>query len=150
MSACGARRSGGHDGPRTMTPFGERVRTLRAERGVTLVEMAEALGVSPAYLSALEHGKRGRPSFTLIQGVIHKLGIIWDEADRLVRLADLSHPRVVVDTAGLAPEATLLANRLAREVALLSADDLRGIAAILDEAAARRAFAEGSLDRMPR
>jgi transcriptional regulator with XRE-family HTH domain len=121
-----------------MTPFGQRVRELRAARGVTLAEMATLLGVTPAYLSALEHGKRGRPTFTLIQGVIHVLGVIWDEADELIRLADLSHPRVTVDTAGLDPEATLLANRLAREIAALEPQDLQQLSAVLDEAAARR------------
>jgi transcriptional regulator with XRE-family HTH domain len=121
-----------------VTPFGQRVRALREARGMSLAQMAEGLGVSPAYLSALEHGKRGRPTFTLIQGTIHLLGVIWDEADELVRLADLSHPRVTIDTAGLEPEATLLANRLAREVGLLEDADLRRLAAVLDEAAARR------------
>jgi transcriptional regulator with XRE-family HTH domain len=124
-----------------MTPFGSRVRSLRAQRGVTLAQMAAVLGVTPAYLSALEHGKRGRPTFTLIQGVIHVLGVIWDEADELVRLADLSHPRVTVDTAGLEPEATLFANRLAREIAELETGELDRLAAVLDEAAARRAGA---------
>ena len=83
--------------------------------------------MTPAYLSALEHGKRGRPTFALIQGVIHLLGVIWDEADELVRLADLSHPRVTVDTAGLEPEATLLANRLAREIARAGAGGSRSV-----------------------
>uniref|UniRef100_A0A9E7ZU02 Helix-turn-helix domain-containing protein n=1 Tax=Bosea sp. NBC_00436 TaxID=2969620 RepID=A0A9E7ZU02_9HYPH len=121
-----------------MTPFGQRVRALREARGMSLAQMAEGLGVSPAYLSALEHGKRGRPTFTLIQGAIHLLGVIWDEADELVRLADLSHPRVIIDTAGLDPEATLLANRLSREIGLLEGEDLHRLAAILDEATARR------------
>ncbi|MFJ5368197.1 helix-turn-helix domain-containing protein [Bosea sp. CER48] len=121
-----------------MTPFGRRVRELRERRGLTLADMAAGLGVTPAYLSALEHGKRGRPTFTLIQGAIHLLGVIWDEADELIRLADLSHPRVTVDTAGLDSEATLFANRLARDIAELESEDLRRLAAILDEAAARR------------
>ncbi|CAM5774119.1 helix-turn-helix domain-containing protein [Bosea minatitlanensis] len=121
-----------------MTPFGRRVRELREKRGITLARMAAGLGVTPAYLSALEHGKRGRPTFSLIQGVIHQLGVIWDEADELVRLADLSHPRVTVDTAGLEAEATLFANRLAREIAALDLADLRRLGAVLDEAAARR------------
>jgi transcriptional regulator with XRE-family HTH domain len=120
-----------------VTPFGQRVRELRAQRGITLAEMAEGLGVTPAYLSALEHGKRGRPTFTLIQGAIHLLGIIWDEADELVRLADLSHPRVTIDTAGLEPEATLLANRLSREIAELDSSDLQALTQILDKAAGR-------------
>jgi transcriptional regulator with XRE-family HTH domain len=121
-----------------VTPFGRRVRELREQRGITLADMAGVLGVTPAYLSALEHGKRGRPTFTLIQGVIHVLGVIWDEADELVRLADLSHPRVTVDTAGLDPEATLLANRLAREIGQLDPEDLTRLCTVLDEAAARR------------
>lgn len=127
-----------------MTPFGQRVRELRAARGVTLAQMAEALGVTAAYLSALEHGKRGRPTFTLIQGAIHVLGVIWDEADELVRLADLSHPRVVIDTAGLEPAATLLANRLAREIGALAQGELTQLADLLDQAAARRQAAEKS------
>ena len=121
-----------------MTPFGQRVRALREARGMSLAQMAEGLGVSPAYLSALEHGKRGRPTFTLIQGAIHLLGVIWDEADELVRLADLSHPRVTVDTAGLEPEATLFANRLAREIEWLGPSDLAALSSILDSAARRR------------
>lgn len=126
-----------------MTPFGRRVRDHRAQRGITLAQMAGVLGVTPAYLSALEHGKRGRPTFTLIQGVIHVLGVIWDEADELVRLADLSHPRVTVDTAGLEPDATLLANRLAREIGELEPEDLERLATVLDEAVARRNRPEG-------
>lgn len=125
-----------------MTPFGQRVRELRAARGVTLARMAASLGVTPAYLSALEHGKRGRPTFTLIQGAIHVLGVIWDEADELVRLADLSHPRVVVDTAGLDPEATLLANRLAREIGALGPGALQKLSDVLDEALAARVGAD--------
>ncbi len=120
-----------------MTPFGQRVRDHREKRGMTLAQMAAVLGVTPAYLSALEHGKRGRPTFTLIQGVIHVLGVIWDEADELVRLADLSHPRVTVDTAGLDAEATLFANRLAREIGYLSSSDLDALTAVLDRASGR-------------
>ncbi|MEO1747743.1 MAG: helix-turn-helix transcriptional regulator, partial [Pseudomonadota bacterium] len=57
-----------------MTPFGRRVRELRQERGITQKEMAKALGVTPAYLSALEHRKRGTPRWMLIQEIIGFLG----------------------------------------------------------------------------
>src|SRR5260370_20025271 len=86
-----------------MTPFGERLRALRAERGMTLKTMAGALGLSPAYLSSLEHGRRGRPTHAMVVAICAQLNIIWDEADELMRLARISHPRVTVDTAGGLP-----------------------------------------------
>ena len=99
-----------------MTPFGERMRNLRAARGLALKDMAAGLGVSPAYLSALEHGQRGRPNRRFVHRVCQYLGIIWDEAEALQALADRSHPRVTVDTAGLSPRATEFANRLAERI----------------------------------
>ncbi len=107
-----------------MTPFGQRLRELREARGLAAKEMAAGLGVSPAYLSALEHGKRGRPNKRFVHRVCQYLGIIWDEAETLQETAELSHPRVVVDTAGLSPEATELANRLAREIGELPQETL--------------------------
>jgi transcriptional regulator with XRE-family HTH domain len=84
--------------------------------------MAADLGVSPAYLSALEHGHRGRPNRRFVHRVCQTLNIIWDEAEELQRLADLSHPRTTVDTAGLSPEATELANRLSEQIDRLPQD----------------------------
>ena len=99
-----------------MTPFGAKLRRLRAERSLQLKEMAAGLGVSAAYLSALEHGHRGRPSSGLVQQISAYFNLAWDDVDELKRLAELSHPRVVVDTAGLSPRATELANRLAEVI----------------------------------
>jgi transcriptional regulator with XRE-family HTH domain len=107
-----------------MTPFGARLREIREARGMTLKSMAAAIGVSPAYLSALEHGRRGRPTWDLLQRIIGHLNIIWDEADELERLADLSHPRIVIDTEGLSPKATELANRLAECIGSLDEERL--------------------------
>jgi len=115
-----------------MTPFGERMRKMRAERGITLKEMANDIGVSSAYLSALEHGKRGRPGWHLLQRIISYFNIIWDEAEDVVRLARISHPRVVIDTSGLEPQATELANRLADDVSNLDAKELADLLAVLN------------------
>ena len=114
-----------------MTPFGERLRALRTERGMTLKAMAAALGLSPAYLSALEHGRRGRPTHALVIAICAQLNIIWDDADELIRLARLSHPRVTVDTAGLAADATELANLLAERIRKLPPATVERLLAIL-------------------
>lgn len=115
-----------------MTPFGERVRELRAEHGVSLRRMAADLEVSPAYLSALEHGHRSRPNWGLVQRMIAYFGLIWDDADELLDLARISHPRVVIDTSGLNPEATRLANRLAISIHRLDAAQLAALNALLE------------------
>lgn len=107
-----------------MTPFGMKIRDLRTARGVSLKEMAAALGVSSAYLSALEHGRRGRPGSGLIQQICGYFNLIWDEAEELQRLARMSHPRVVVDTSGLSPKATELANMLAEKIGELDEETL--------------------------
>ena len=115
-----------------MTPFGARLRALRAERGMTLKDLAAQLQVSAAYLSALEHGKRGAPRPGLVHQVCEALGLIWDQAEDLAQLARLSHPRVVVDTAGLTPEQTALANRLAASIRRLSPETIAALHALLD------------------
>lgn len=99
-----------------MTPFGTKIRALRKSRQITLKKMAEDLGVSSAYFSALEHGHRGRPGSGLVQQVCGYFDLMWDDAEELRRLAQISHPRVVVDTAGLSPKATELANTLADNI----------------------------------
>ena len=107
-----------------MTPLGAKLRALREERGVSLKDMAKALRVSSAYLSALEHGRRGKPTWILLQRIITYFNVIWDEAEDLQRLAELSDPKVSIDTAGLVPEATELANRLAKDIGRLSVEAL--------------------------
>jgi transcriptional regulator with XRE-family HTH domain len=110
-----------------MTPFGARLRAMRAARGVTQKEMADAIGVSPAYLSALEHGRRGVPSWATVQAIIGYFNVIWDEAEELQKLAKASHPRAVIDTAGLSPEATELANLLAAHIGELDDAEIAGL-----------------------
>ena len=115
-----------------MTPFGARLRALREQRGITQKDLAEALQVSSAYLSALEHGKRGAPSAGLVHQVNEFFGLIWDDADDLAQLARLSNPRVTVNTAGLTPEQTALANRLAQSIRRLPPETVAALHAILD------------------
>lgn len=108
-----------------MTPLGAKIRELREARGISLKDMASALNVSSAYLSALEHGRRGRPTGFLLHRMIAFFNVIWDEAEELQRLAEISDPKVSIDTGGLTPEATELANRLRDDIARLEPEDLK-------------------------
>ncbi len=108
-----------------MTPFGAKIREMRAKRNVSLKDMATALQVSSAYLSALEHGKRGRPTWFMVQRIISYFNVIWDEAEELQRLAEISDPKIAIDTSGLHPEATEFANLLSMKISGLSEDSLK-------------------------
>ncbi len=115
-----------------MTPFGTRVRELRQRKGVTLKAMASALKLSPAYLSALEHGRRGRPSPALVVQICEYFHLIWDDYEEMHRLARLSHPKITVDTGGLSASATELANRLAERIATLDAETVAKMLRLLE------------------
>src|SRR6188768_553114 len=106
-------------------PIGAKIRQLREARGISLKQMAAALNVSSAYLSALEHGRRGKPTGFLLHRMITFFNVIWDEAEELQRLAEVSDPKVTIDTGGLVPEATEFTNRLALDIGQLEAEDLR-------------------------
>lgn len=117
-----------------MTPFGSKIRQLRKTKQVTQKQMAAELGVSPAYFSALEHGHRGQPGSGLIQQICAYFEMSWEASEELELLAKLSHPRVTVDTSGLSPKATELANTLAETIGDL---DDQTIEWILAEIASR-------------
>jgi len=108
-----------------MTPFGARMREWRRENSLTQQQQAEFLGVSKAYISALETGARGQPSAVLVDQICVWLGLIWDDAEELKRLASLSHPKPSIDVRNHSAEAVYLANLLAQNINRLSADDCR-------------------------
>jgi transcriptional regulator with XRE-family HTH domain len=127
-----------------MTPFGAKLRTIRAGRQITLRAMAAALDISPAYLSALEHGRRGAPSPGLIYQICEKFGLIWDDAHDLADLARVSKPKLRLDSAGLTPEQTALANRFARQLRHLPQETVAAIETLLRDSNQR------SQDQLPR
>lgn len=119
-----------------MTPFGLKLRELRSKKQVTQKKMAQDLNISAAYLSALEHGKRGVPSWQMLQRIIHYFNIIWDEAEELIEIAGHSRTKTTINTIGLSPKANILANRFAAEINQLDEQSLDKVLAVLDGSAA--------------
>lgn len=112
---------------------------MRAARGIALKAMAHEVGVSPAYLSALEHGHRGKPTWYLVQRIISFFNVIWDEAEELERLAEISDPKVTLYTAGLTPAVTEASNVFAKKIRSLTDEDAQDVMRILNRAHDRTA-----------
>ena len=114
-----------------MTPFGKKMRDWRRIKGLTQQQQAEILGVSTAYISALEMGTRGQPSTAFVDQICVWMGLIWDDAEELKRLAMVSHPKPYIDVRGQSAEAVYLANYLAENIQRLSAEDCRYLARVI-------------------
>ena len=59
--------------------LGERVRRRRKSLSLTAKDLAESAGVSPSYISQLEHGKQDRPSLEVLGALAAALGISTSE-----------------------------------------------------------------------
>jgi len=116
-----------------MTPFGLKLRQLRRDAHLNQKETAAKLGVSAAYLSAIECGRKGAPSFVFIQRVMTLFNIIWDDADDLMRLAQLSHPKLMIDTRNLNVTTTQFAYDLAENIHHLSEEDIAALRRLLSD-----------------
>jgi hypothetical protein len=66
-----------------------------------------------------------------VQQVAAYFNLAWDQVDELRALAELSDPRVVIETAGLSPLATECANELASAIGQLDERALAGILACI-------------------
>ncbi len=75
---------------RALTGVGPRLKRLRTERGMTLVGLSEATGISKSVLSRLESGQR-RPSLELLLPIaqVHQVPL-----DELVGAPEVGDPRI--------------------------------------------------------
>lgn len=113
------------------TLLGKELRKLRIDRSERLADMAARVGKSPAFISAVETGKKSPPSGfeDMIAGIY---GLAVDHWERLRSAADQARHTFALqpnnalakDTAGL----------LARKIDTLSEDQLNAIKAILHRA----------------
>ena len=99
-----------------MTPFGKKLKELRKKRNLTLKDQSKFFKLSQSYLSAVENGKKGRPSIIFVDQLCVWLNLIWDEAEELKQLADLSHTNISINTKKLSVEATYFSNLLAKNI----------------------------------
>lgn len=104
-----------------LTEFGKFCRKLRIDHNELLKNMADKLGVTPAYLSAVEIGKRNIP-----QHWIQQLSSIYylnnEQIANLKEAARLSEKQVKIDLAGYSNDDRDFVLSFAREFKSLDPD----------------------------
>ena len=113
------------------TEFGKRVQQLRQLNGLTLFEVAQKMGVSSAFLSAVENGRKRVPD-----EFVEKLGAVvpaaHEQAHELEALANQARRQVVVPLPKASRQDADLATVLARKFNSLSEAQKDRIREIID------------------
>ncbi|MGN6279868.1 MAG: helix-turn-helix domain-containing protein [Sphingomonas sp.] len=76
-------------GEKMLTPFGEKCREIRKQKGMLLIEMAHVAEVSPGFLSLVETGRKAIPD-RLVTALIQNLDLAPRLANELTSAAALS------------------------------------------------------------
>lgn len=114
------------------TEFGKFLRKARIDRGLLLKDMAEGLGVSSAYLSAVETGKK-TVSDELARKVALYLGIDTRSSDfsELEDAVHISRGQVAIEVKGMSQRHQETALAFARQFGEMQPTDLDKLLALL-------------------
>lgn len=109
-----------------LTDFGKAVRKARIDTGETLGSMADALKVTPAFLSSVETGRKKVPDnlVSQVRDFFRSRGVLLNELDELAAVANRS-----VSLEGLSPQHQMLVAGFARSS--LDAETLQKMASLL-------------------
>lgn len=104
-----------------LTPFGTALRKLRLDKGLRLLDLAQALNQSSAFISAVETGRKNIPA-GYVEAVSNAVGLSSAEAAMLRAAADQTVEEVKVDR--LSSDHRELVAQFARKVDELPPDFL--------------------------
>lgn len=96
---------------------------MRIENNELLKDMADRLQVTPAYLSAIENGKK-KPSEIIFNKIVDLYNLSENEIDQLKIDFQHSLGSIKVDTANLSPELEDLAMIFARKISSIDKESL--------------------------
>ena len=115
-----------------MTPFGTVVRNYRGKKEISIKTLSKAIGVTSTYLSALERGKRRKPSKKVIEGVIKYFKLTGSQASEVRQAALFSDTRPKIPSyAG--PEIFVAVHQLIKRAQELTPSELAMLEIILSK-----------------
>lgn len=114
-----------------ITEFGRFLRNLRHSHTELLKDMAQNLGVSPAFLSAVESGKKGIPS-DMQKSIAKIYALPAMQLEEMHRAVDESQRSVTINLADMNREARGVAVAFARQFDQLSHSELEVLKKTMD------------------
>lgn len=117
-----------------LTPFGKAMRKLRIDRDLLLKEVADGVGVTPAFLSAVESGRKAIPA-SLVDRTVKWMRLGSQEAGELRAAADASVVSVQIALGVASAFDRSLATQLARNFNNLDEGQKHAIREIMEKGA---------------
>ncbi|RQW70336.1 XRE family transcriptional regulator [Halomonas sp. YLB-10] len=114
-----------------ITALGKLLRQHRIANGEVMKELAEAVGVSSAYLSAVEHGKKAA-SDKLLSGVASHYHLDESAQEEIKYASELSQPLVSISLSDAEEEERLLAVSFARKFKGLESSEKKQLLKLLN------------------
>lgn len=115
----------------TRTEFGKYLCGFRIDKGIKLKDMADALNITPAYLSAIETGKR-EPTHSLLSKILNVYDFEKDMADKLKTAFDRTRNVIAINTTELNKVQLDFAFLFARKITTLSEAQVDEIMRVLE------------------
>lgn len=119
-----------------ITDFGKKMRVIRINCGEVMYDMAQKLGVTSSYLSAVEHGKRKIP-----HDWVEKIGVLYNLSDEqkkeLKEIAELSADSVKLNLEDISAEQRAVAMSFARKFDSLDLDTIKKLQKTLNDCKSR-------------
>ncbi|WP_114192495.1 helix-turn-helix domain-containing protein [Edaphovirga cremea] len=115
-----------------LTPFGKTVRKIRIDLGITLKSMAEAMGMTSSYLSAIETGKR-TVTKPILDSIINFFNASPEQKEELLKAARDSQQTVEINLSGRGENARQVAMAFARNFDELSDTDFAKLRNLLNK-----------------
>lgn len=114
-----------------MTNFGKELRKIRLDLGITLFDMASAIGISSAMLSSVETGRKAAPD-DLVERLANVYAEVKNQKEKFTRLADQTKKevRLALDSR---EDASELAVAFARNFSQLSRSEISQLMAVFDK-----------------
>ena len=115
-----------------LTEFGKALRRIRLDSNELLKDMADKLGVSSAYLSAVENGKK-KATQSMLRQIIEIYNLTKNEEEQLQDAFQRSQDEVRLDMSGMTSNRHDLALVFARRISTIDDESIEEILKILNK-----------------
>jgi transcriptional regulator with XRE-family HTH domain len=104
------------------TQFGKELKKLRIDVGMTLMDMAKAIGVSAAFLSAIETGRKRIPD-GILETLAEKFPQVQQQRSMYEALVNQARNEVRVPLGSASYDDAMLATALARRFGSMTSEE---------------------------